>query len=228
MAGPRTCRSSRRNLLPGGEDKLWRGPSGAPTKDNNTPTPSPAVSRAQTSALTLVPAFALVSALAPALPSTKELFQLFIKVNLENQNQNQNQALPPASIQAELWEQLLKAQFLDLYYENSHLDCYAFASSMRTTLTLPKSTGLPVSHLPPYSSMGQLYSIGININVAMRGTQWRRPNSRIFSERTWEIIGLLLIISVVNSDKTLNIKPSLCWIGLLTWNTCSPSCLNTT
>ena len=42
------------------------------------------------------------------------------------ENQNQNQALPPTPIQAEPWEQPLKAQFPDLYYKNSYLDCYHF------------------------------------------------------------------------------------------------------
>ena len=40
--------------------------------------------------------------------------------------ENQNQALPPAPIQAEFWEQPLKAWFPDLYYRNSHLDYYCF------------------------------------------------------------------------------------------------------
>ena len=40
--------------------------------------------------------------------------------------ENQNQALPPAPIQAEFREQPLKARFPDLYYGNSHLDCYRF------------------------------------------------------------------------------------------------------
>ena len=40
--------------------------------------------------------------------------------------ENQNQALPPAPIQAEFQEQPLKARFPNLYYGNSHLDCYRF------------------------------------------------------------------------------------------------------
>ena len=65
---------------------------------------------------------------APVLPSvpttasTNGLFQQFMKAYLENQNQ----ALPPAPIQAEFREQPLKARFPDLYYGNSHLDCYRF------------------------------------------------------------------------------------------------------
>ena len=114
MAGPRTRRSPRRNPPPGGEDELVGGPPGAPIEGSNTPTPSPPASWAQTLAST--------QALAP--PSNERLFQQFMKAYLENQNQNQ--APPPASIQAELREQPLKAQFSNLYYGNSHLDCYRF------------------------------------------------------------------------------------------------------
>ena len=39
---------------------------------------------------------------------------------------DQNQAPPPAPIQAEFWEQPLKACFPDFYYKNSHLNCYRF------------------------------------------------------------------------------------------------------
>ena len=114
MAGPRTRCSLRRNLPPGGENELAGGLPGAPTKGSNTPTPSPPASRAQTPA----------SAQASAPPSNEGLFQQFMKAYLENQNQNQ--APPPTPIQAELREQPLKAQFPDLYYGNSHLDCYRF------------------------------------------------------------------------------------------------------
>ena len=58
----------------------------------------------------------------PVTTYTNGLFQQFMKAYLENQNQ----ALPPTLIQAEFREQLLKAQFLDLYYGNSHLDYYSF------------------------------------------------------------------------------------------------------
>ena len=49
-----------------------------------------------------------------------------MKAYLQNQNQNQNQAPFPAPIQAELREQPLKVRFPNLYYGNSHLDCYCF------------------------------------------------------------------------------------------------------
>ena len=114
MASPRTCRNLCHNSPPGGEDELAGDLPGAPTKGSNTLTPSPPASRAQ------IPA----SAEAPAPPSNEELFQQFMKAYLENQNQNQ--APPPAPIQVELREQPLKARFPDLYYGNSHLDCYRF------------------------------------------------------------------------------------------------------
>ena len=116
MTGPRTRCSPRRNSPTGGKDELVGGPPGAPTKDSNTPTPFPTISRAQTPASTPAP--------TPALPSNKRLFQQFMKAYLENQNQNQ--ALPRIPIQVELREQLLKARFLDLYYGNSDLDYYRF------------------------------------------------------------------------------------------------------
>ena len=50
MARARTCRSSRRNPSPGGEDELAKGPQEAPTKGSNTPTHFSDVSRAQTPA----------------------------------------------------------------------------------------------------------------------------------------------------------------------------------
>ena len=114
MAGPRIWRSPCRNPPPGAEDKLAEGLPRAPSEDSNTPTLFPPVSWAQT------PAFAQ----APTLPPNEGLFQQFMKAYLKNQNQNQ--APPPALIQAEFWEQPLKAWFPNLYYGNSHLDCYCF------------------------------------------------------------------------------------------------------
>ena len=67
MARARTCRSFHCNPPPGGKDEPARGPPGAPTKDSNTPTPSPLVSQAQTPTLTLAP--------SPVLSFTKELCQ---------------------------------------------------------------------------------------------------------------------------------------------------------
>ena len=65
MTRARTCRSPRRNPPSNGEDEPAKGLPGAPTKDSNTLTPSPLVSRAQTAVL------ALALPLVPS--STKEL-----------------------------------------------------------------------------------------------------------------------------------------------------------
>ena len=46
MAGPRIRRNPRRNPLPGGKDKLERGPPEAPTNGSNTPILSLPVSQA--------------------------------------------------------------------------------------------------------------------------------------------------------------------------------------
>ena len=97
MAGPRTCRSPRRNLLPTGKDEL----AGASTNGSGTPvpTPTPAISRAPTPA----PA---PTASAPAF--TDELFKQFMKTYLEAQTQT---AQGPAEPQ----EPPFKAWFSDLY-----------------------------------------------------------------------------------------------------------------
>ena len=63
----------------------------------------------------------------PATAFTNRLFQKFMKAYLENQNQ----APSSAPIQIEFWVQPLKAQFPDLYYENSHLDCYHFCQQCK-------------------------------------------------------------------------------------------------
>ena len=92
----------------------------------------------------------------------------------------------------------------------------AFVSSVRITLTMPEPAGPNASYLPPRFSVGQSYRVGTNIKITLKGPQWQGPNSRASSEKTWEMIGLLLTTSVVNLDEILNIKPNLCWIELLT------------
>ena len=128
MVGPRTYCSLCRNPPPGGKDELIGGPTGAPTKGSNIPTPSPPTSRAQT------PTSAQV--LAPL--SNKGFFQQFMKAYLENQNQNQAPSLAP--IQAKLWEQPLKARFPDLYYGNSHLDCYRFCQQCEDHFNIARAS----------------------------------------------------------------------------------------
>ena len=114
MARPRTRRTCRYNLLPDRKDEIAGRLPGAPTKNNNIPTPFLAIFWAQTPA----------SALASTLHSNKRLFQKFIKAYLENQNQNQTSH--PTLIHAQLWKQSLKAQFPKLYYKYFYLDCYRF------------------------------------------------------------------------------------------------------
>ena len=104
---------SRRNVPPStvgpSEPEQPVSPEGTPATSGVGPSDAPAPD-------------APVLAPVPATASTDGLFQQFMKAYLENQNQ----ALPPAPIQAEFREQPLKARFPDLYYGNSHLDCYRF------------------------------------------------------------------------------------------------------
>ena len=118
MAGPRI----RRNPLLGGEDEL----AGAPTKGNSIPavscasTPAPAQAPAPISA----PAFAPASAPSPPERYTDEDLQratkLALKLFVKGQKHGQLQANSAPQ------KQLLKARFPNLYYRNSHLDCYRF------------------------------------------------------------------------------------------------------
>ena len=116
MAGPRTRRSPRRNPPPGGEDELAGGPPGAPTEGSNTPTHSPAVSRAPT----------------PAPPSTDELFKRFMKAYLES---NQRPSQPP-----EERERPLKAKVPDVYYGKLHMDCYHFCQQCEDHFETSRAT----------------------------------------------------------------------------------------
>ena len=109
MAGPRAHRNPRRNTPPAGEDELA---GAAPTEGSGTPTLTPVVSRAPNPALTTAPA------VAPSLDN--KLFKQFMKAYLEAQVPGQTEIDP------EPCKQPLKARFPDLYYGNSHMDCYRF------------------------------------------------------------------------------------------------------
>ena len=109
MAGPRARRSPRRNPRPAGEDELA---GAAPTEGSGTPTPTPVVSRAPT------PAPATAPAAAPS--SDTELFKQFMKAYLEAQVPSRTK------VDSKPRKQLLKTWFPDLYYGNSHMDCYQF------------------------------------------------------------------------------------------------------
>ena len=100
MVGPRTGRNASRALI----------------SSSGTPKPTPAVSHAPTSAL--------VSALGSLGRYTDKDLQratkLALKLFVKGQKHGQLQANFVSC------KQPLKARFLDLYYKNSHLDCYHF------------------------------------------------------------------------------------------------------
>ena len=109
-----------------------RNTGGAPINNSGTSKPTPAIScaptpaPAQTSALAQAPASTLTSASVPGPPrrytdenlqrATKLALELFVK----SQKHGQLQANSAPR------EQPLKAWLPDLYYGNSHLDCYYF------------------------------------------------------------------------------------------------------
>ena len=110
MAGPRTHRNA----------------SGAPTNGSGTSKPTPAISRAPTPApaQASAPIPTPASALGPPGRYTDKNLQRATKLALElfvkGQEHGQLQANSAPC------EQPLKAWFSDLYYRNSHLDCYRF------------------------------------------------------------------------------------------------------
>ena len=119
MAGSRT----HRNPSLGGKDEL----AGAPTKGNSTP----AVSHASTPIPAYAPAPTPAPASAPGPPErytdkdlqrdTKLALELFVK----GQEHCQLQANSAPR------KQPLKAQFSNLYYGNSYLDCYWFCQQCK-------------------------------------------------------------------------------------------------
>ena len=107
MAGPCACRSPCRNPPPAGEDELA---GAALTESSGTPTPTSVMSRTPT------PAPATAPAAAPS--SDTKLFKQFMKAYLETQVPGQTKVDPKPC------KQPLKARFPELYYGNSHMDCY--------------------------------------------------------------------------------------------------------
>ena len=95
------------NLPPAGKDELA---GVVPTEGSGTPTSTPIMSHAPTPAPATAP--------ATALSSDTELFKQFMKAYLEAQVQGQTE------VDSDACEQPLKAQFLDFYYGNLHMDCY--------------------------------------------------------------------------------------------------------
>ena len=109
-----------------------RNTGGASINDNGTSKPTPAVSRASTPAPAQTPATAQAPAPTLALASVpvplerytdkdlQKAIKLRLKLFVKDQEYGQLQASSAPR------KQLLKARFLDLYYGNSHLDCYCF------------------------------------------------------------------------------------------------------
>ena len=107
MPRPLACPSPRRNPFSANEDER----AGAvPAEGNGTPTSTPVMSLARTPG----PA----TGTATALSSDTELFKQFMKAYLEVQVPSQT------GVDSEPRKQSLKARFPDLYYGNSHMDCY--------------------------------------------------------------------------------------------------------
>ena len=139
MAGPRICRRTRRNPPPAGEDELA---GAAPTEGSGGSTPTPIVSRAPTPA----PA----TALAATTSSDTELFKRFMKAYLEAQVPGQTK------VDSETRKQPLKARFLDLYYGNSHMDCYRFCQQCKDHFKIAGAKGpnrIPFAALFLYGSI---------------------------------------------------------------------------
>ena len=127
MAGPRTYRSPCRNLLLASKDELAKAAPRALTNDSGIPSYTFTVSHIPTPAP--APFFAPTELMtkytnANLQKTTKLAPELFI----QDQQQAQRQMAPPA---LELWERPLKAWFPDLYYGNSHLDCYWFCQQCK-------------------------------------------------------------------------------------------------
>ena len=123
MAAFRACRIPYGNPPPIGEDELAGvAPVAALTNDSGTFSHTPAVS--------YIPTFAPAPPLAPAELVAKytnadlqRATKLVLKLFGEGQQQAQIQMAPPA---LEPQERPLKPWFPDLYYSNSHIDCYRF------------------------------------------------------------------------------------------------------
>ena len=118
--------------------RIRRNAGGAPTDDSGTPVPTPAVSRAPTPAPAQSPvpikasapaqtfAFTPAPASVPGPPGryTDENLQKATKLALELFVKGQKYGQLQASFAPR--KQPLKARFPNLYYMNSHLDCYRF------------------------------------------------------------------------------------------------------
>ena len=117
MVGSHTCHSPRYNSPPSGKNELTGSPSKAFTENSNIFTLFPTISWAQILAPAAAPALAL--------SSTKELYQQLLKTYTATVKLlKQNHGLDPC-------KQPLKTQFPNLYYRNSHMDCYRFCQKCK-------------------------------------------------------------------------------------------------
>ena len=122
MAGPHAQQSFRQNPLPVGEDELAGATLRAFINNNGTPSHILAVSHISTPAPAPSPTPAKLVAKytnSDLQRATKLALHLFV----QGQQQVQSQIAPPVP---EPWKRPLKASFPDLYYNNSHMDCYRF------------------------------------------------------------------------------------------------------
>lgn len=136
--GSRLRRSPRLNLPNPGDNELGGNPSKATIESSCSP-----VLTSRDSSLEPTPAHAPAS----AVPSTNdELFKKFMEAYLAAQGQ------PPAPIPSstpapapapfEPCERLLKARFPELYFDNSHTDCYNFCQQYEDYFETARATGI--------------------------------------------------------------------------------------
>ena len=189
MIGPRICRSSYCNLLLGGENELAGGPPGASTKGSNTLTPSPSVFPAQT------PADAPAPTPAPPRGTYTDVdLQKATKLALESffQGQAHVQGSKPK-------EKPLKARFPNLYWGNSHQDCYRFCQQCEDHFETAGAKGSNRILFATFFSNDRWCNNSYNIRGDTMGLyQWHEPNSRPFFGRISETFEHLLMTSGVN------------------------------
>ena len=157
----RLRRSPRRNLLllDSIENELARNPGlvGGPYLYSTSPAPS----RNPIPGSELV--FVLISASVPtpisalALPSFDELFKEFMRGYLES-NQGSRQPLAER-------KQFLKAKISEVYYNNSHIDCYHFYEQYEDHFETAGATGTNRTLFATFFFCG---------NISMRWMQYKR------------------------------------------------------
>ena len=111
--------------------RIRRNAGGAPTNDSGTPASTPALAQTPVSTETPAPtqAFALASVPGPPGRYTDEDLQRATKLALESFVKGQEHGQLQAS--SAPCKQPLKARFPNLYYGNSHLDCYRFCQTCK-------------------------------------------------------------------------------------------------